>query len=88
MRASVQQRVTGLVVNAKPNIDRATYDRVKAILHNARYRGASTQVTKAGHTSVPDLRAYLEGTIAWLHAVHPLRASRLRQTFDAIDWTA
>ena len=32
-----RQRVTGIVVNAHPNVPRAEYDRLKAIIHRGDY---------------------------------------------------
>ena len=37
MARGSRQRVTGIVVNAHPNIPRAEYDRLKAIIHRGDY---------------------------------------------------
>lgn len=78
-----RQLVTGLVVNAHPNVPRAEFDRLKAILHNAAVHGPATQNT-AGH---PDLRAHLLGRVAWVEHVNPAKGARLRRVFERIDWS-
>jgi len=76
-----RQGVTGLVVNGRPNLPRAEYDALKAVLHNAARTGLEAQ-NRAGHR---DVRAHLAGRIAWMHAVHPVRAARLRAALDAVQ---
>ena len=41
MGRGTRQTVTGIVVNARPNVPRAEYDELKAILHRASLRGPS-----------------------------------------------
>jgi hypothetical protein len=77
-----RQRVTGVVVNVKPNVAREDYDRLKAILHNAARDGPESQ----NREGVEDFRAHLLGRIAWVAALHPARGARLRARFDAIAW--
>ncbi|WP_208544608.1 reverse transcriptase family protein [Rathayibacter sp. VKM Ac-2759] len=81
--SSVRQSVTGVVVNAHPNVRRADVDRLHAILHNCVAHGPAGQ-NRAG---VPDFGAHLLGRIAWVAAVNPARGARLRALFDAIDWS-
>lgn len=76
------QRVCGTVVNVRPNLARADYDELKAILHNAVRNGPTTE-NRAG---VGDFRAHLLGRIAWLAALNPGRAEKLRQVFARIAW--
>lgn len=81
-RASERQQVLGLVVNDGINLARPVFDALKATLHNCRTRGWRTQ-NLIGAT---DFRAHLEGRIAWAESVNPLRARKLRQAFQQIDW--
>jgi hypothetical protein len=83
MRRSTRQRVTSIVVNEHPNVDRATYDALKATLHNCARLGPSTQ-NRAG---VADLEAHLRGRVAWVAQVSPARGAKLQAMFDAIDWS-
>jgi hypothetical protein len=78
----VRQTVTGLVVNAHPNVPRDTYDRLRATLFNCARFGPRTQ------TELPlgELEAQLRGRIEWC-AVNPTRRAKLRALFEAIDWS-
>ena len=78
-----RQLVTGLVVNAHPNVTRAEYDRLRAVLHDAVTNGPAT-ANRSGH---PDFRAHLLGRIAWVTAANPARGEKLHAAFDAIPWT-
>ena len=84
MRAGVRQQLTGLVVNAHPNLPRAQFDKLKAILHNCARCGPRSQ-NRDGHA---DFRAYLSGKVAWARAVNPERGARLQRLLAAIDWDA
>lgn len=77
-----QQRVTGVVVNDRPNVSRREFDRIKAILTNCVRRGPSTQ-NHAGHD---DFGAHLRGTIAHVAHLNPERGRRLLALFEQIDW--
>ena len=78
-----RQRVCGIVVNEHPNVTRAEYDELKAVLHNAARDGPAAQ-NRAG---VPHFRRHLMGRIAWVEALNPQRGARLRERFARIDWT-
>ena len=55
-----RQTVTGVVVNVRPNVPRAEYDRLKAILHRAALDGPG------------DLDpAHVMGRIAWVESLQP-----------------
>jgi RNA-directed DNA polymerase len=77
-----RQSVCGVVVNVHPNVTRAEYDRLKAILHNVARYGAASQ-NRAG---VSDLEAHLRGRIAWVASLNPDRGAKLRQRFADISW--
>ena len=72
MGRGTRQTVTGIVVNARPNVPRADYDELKAILHRASLRGP------AGLDP-----AHLLGRIAWVEALNPSRGAKLRAAFTA-----
>jgi retron-type reverse transcriptase len=74
LRRSAAQRVTGLVVNDRPGVPRATVRRLRAILHRARHEGLDAQ-NRAGR---PDFRAWLEGMIAYVGMVRPEVGAKLR----------
>ncbi|HVX47486.1 MAG TPA: reverse transcriptase family protein [Mycobacteriales bacterium] len=80
--AASRQAMTGLVVNAHPNIARPEFDRLKAVLHNCAVHGPASQ-NRAGHA---DWRAHLLGRVSWIEQVNPAKGARLRREFDRIDW--
>ncbi len=71
LRAKHQQRVTGLVVNARVNIPREDRRRFRAILHNCAKHGLESQAK--GHE---DFKAYLAGYAAYVHMVDPVLGRR------------
>lgn len=80
--ASRQQRLVGLVVNDRPRPSRATYDRLKAILHNCARHGPAGQ-NRDAH---PDFRAHLAARVAWFRHLDPARGARLQASFERIAW--
>lgn len=79
-----RQQLTGIVVNDRPNVPRAEFDRLKAILHNCITYGPAGQ-NRAGRR---DFRAHLAGRIAWVGAVNPARGAKLHSLFEQIDFGA
>jgi len=71
-----RQTVTGVVVNARPNVARGEYERLKATLHRAALDGS------AGLDPT-----VLLGRIAWVESLNPARGAKLRATFGRIVWT-
>lgn len=82
IRKGRRQLVTGVVVNAKPNISRDEFDRLKAILHNCVTLGAESQ-NRDGHA---DFAAHLRGRIAFVRQLNPARAEKLQRLFEKILW--
>lgn len=82
MTSSMQQRLAGLVTNARLNIPRPDFDQLKAILTNCMRLGPADQ-NRAG---VPDFRAHLHGRIGFVESIHPGKGRRLRSIFDNISW--
>jgi len=82
MRQGVRQRVTSIVVNAHPNVDRPAFDRLKAILTNCIRHSPASQ----NRDGVADFRAHLAGRVAWVSSVAPARGERLAALFDRIVW--
>lgn len=82
MREGTRQQVTGVVVNAHPNIARDEYDRLKATLTNCVRHGPASQ----NRDSHPDFRAYLAGRISYAKMVNPSRAVKLQRLLAAVAW--
>jgi hypothetical protein len=75
-----RQTVCGIVVNAAPNVTRAEYDSLRAILHNAARDGPAGQ-------GLTGRRAHLQGRIAWVAALNPARGDKLKRCWEQIDWS-
>lgn len=82
--ASQRQLVTGVVINATPNIARDEYDRLKAILH----RLATNRPDGDAARRPVDLQAHLRGRVAWVASLNSHRGEKLRRLFAAVDWDA
>lgn len=82
MRAGERQQITGLVVNRFPNVPRAEYDRLKAMLHNCIVQGVDEQ----NREGLPDFRAHLSGKVSYVASVNPSRGTRLKKLLEQIDW--
>ena len=83
LRTYVDERLAGVVVNHRPNIDRREYDRLRAIVHNAARHGPASQ-NRSGH---PHFRDHLLGRISWVAHLNPARGERLMADFEGIDWS-
>ena len=83
MEGGVRQRITGIVVNQRPNLSRDEYDRLKAILHNCVRFGPESQ-NRFGHR---DFRAHLEGRVAYVASLNPARGEKLRGLLARIPWS-
>jgi hypothetical protein len=82
MRQGVRQQVAGIVLNAHPNLRRADFDRLKAILTNCLRHGPRGE----NRERRPDFRAYLAGRVAYFAMINPSRGQRLRALFERIPW--
>ncbi|MET0546966.1 MAG: RNA-directed DNA polymerase, partial [Caulobacterales bacterium] len=82
MRKSSRQQVTGIIVNDWINVERRTYDALKATLYNCVKHGPNSQ-SRSSHSN---FRAHLEGRISWIEALNPNKGARLRTLFEKIKW--
>ncbi|NRF66282.1 RNA-directed DNA polymerase [Aquincola sp. S2] len=76
MPAHQRQQVAGIVVNAHPNLDRASFDRLKARLHRC---------TRDGPSPADDPQQ-LRGQLAWVTQLNPARGAKLQKLFEGIRW--
>ncbi len=83
LRAHQRLTVTGVVVNERPNVVRADFDKLKAILTNCLRHGPSTQ----NRNQVEDFYHHLQGRIAHVSMLNPARGQKLSELFQAINWT-
>ncbi len=82
LRAHQRQTIAGVVVNAKPNVARDHYDRLKATLNNCVRLGPSTQ----NREQVADFTSHLRGRIAHVQQLNRARGDKLLALFNRIDW--
>jgi RNA-directed DNA polymerase len=79
-----RQRVTGVVVNVRPNVPRDDFDRLKACLHQSVLHGPASQNVDR----LADFRSHLLGKIGWVGQFSTTRQVRLMHLFEQIDWRA
>jgi RNA-directed DNA polymerase len=77
-----RQRVTGVVVNVRPNVPRDDFDRLKACLHQSVLHGPVSQ----NKGQLADFRSHLLGRIGWVGRFSVTRQARLMRLFEQIDW--
>jgi hypothetical protein len=82
MRRGVRQQLAGVVVNDHPNVKRAEYDELKAILCNCARHGPASQ----NRDGRPDFRGHLLGRVAYVGLLNPARGAKLRRLFGQIAW--
>ena len=82
MRQGVRQRLAGLVVNQRVNVQRSEFDRLKATLTNCVRLGPESQ-NRDAH---PNFRSHLEGRVAFVEMINSARGKRLRMIFERIQW--
>ena len=81
MKQGVQQKIFGIVVNEHPNIDRKSYDALKALLYNCIRFGPESQSRSHAH-----FKEYLYGKITYFHMINPSRTEKLYTLFNRINW--
>ncbi len=77
-----RQLLAGLVVNQRPNVPRADFDQLKAVVHDAATNGPVV----ANREDRPDFRSHLLGRISWVEASNPTRGAKLRASCEDIAW--
>jgi hypothetical protein len=82
MRQGVRQHLAGLVTNARINVVRGDFDRLKAVLTNCVRSGPQSQ-NREGR---PSFRAHLEGCVSFVEMINPNKGRRLRAIFEGIQW--
>jgi len=83
MRQGVRQHLAGLTANQRVNVVRKDFDLLKATLTNSVRLGPESQ----NRTAHPNFRAHLEGRVAFVEMINPLKGQRLRRILEKIQWT-
>lgn len=92
MKKDQQQKVTGVVVNIKPNIDKKSSQELKKVIHICQRYGPSAVIGKIKNkqgeviNDSEKLRKHLLGRISHVNQLNPARAEKLREKFNGIIW--
>lgn len=84
MTQATAQTVCGVVVNSHPNLRRAQFDRLRAILHRCACRGPAAPAD----VDIETWRQHLQGQLTWAEQLNAHKARRLRMLWERIDWAA
>ncbi|VXC34524.1 conserved hypothetical protein [Flavobacterium sp. 9AF] len=80
MKQSRQQKVTGVVVNEKPNIDRNRLRQFRALLHQIKNKGWQDKQWRKSN----NVYAAIEGYILFVHMIAPEKALVFRKQLEDI----
>ena len=83
MGRSMRQTAAGLTMNGCVNVDRAAFDRLKALLNNCALHGPESQ----NRDQIADFQSHLNGRVGYVELINPNRGKRLRRLYNRIDWT-
>lgn len=87
-----KQKVTGITVNEKPNIQKKDYQELKTMIHICEKFGLASyigkQMNRKGEVlDTPDkLRSYLAGKLNFVKQINPGKAEKLTAKFNNIRW--
>jgi hypothetical protein len=80
-RPNTAQRVTGIVVNKRPNVPRKITRRMRAILHHAKKEGLAAQ----NRTNEPHFESWVAGMISYIRMVNPDKGQKLREAIEKLS---
>jgi len=86
-RKGGRQKVTGVVVNKKVNIERKEYKRLRAVVHNCINGDLKEEMRKWGATSLDEFKNTLLGHINFVRMLSPEKGERLLTSFRQISWS-
>jgi RNA-directed DNA polymerase len=88
-----KQKVTGIKVNVKPNIEKDDYQELKKMIHICGKFGLASYMgrlknRKGKFIDTPDkLRSYLSGKLNYVKQLNPEKAEKLMTKFSKIQWS-
>ena len=91
MRSGRQQKVTGVVVNQRLNVDASEYRKLRAVIHNISRNGWDTEMQRwqaSMGVHVKDQRHFsqiLEGKIAFVRSLNPDKGAKLLDRLKALQ---
>jgi RNA-directed DNA polymerase len=87
-RKGGQQKITGVVVNRKVNVDRSEYRRLRAIVHNCLRSDPTEEMRKWGVLGLGEFKSALSGHINFVKMVNEEKGQRLLEQFQKISWSS
>lgn len=85
-RKGGQQKITGVVVNEKINIDRKEYKKLRAVVHNCLKGDLRGEMKKWGASSIGKFKETLSGHIHFVRMLNKEKGERLLEGFRRISW--
>lgn len=80
LRSSRRQRVTGIVVNEKPNLTRKELRRFRALLHNIEANGLEAE----NRNDHPRFWSFIQGYVSYIQMVRPDVAAKMSDQLNRI----
>ena len=92
MKTTQQQKVTGVIVNKKTNIDKKSFQELKNAIHICNKYGSSALLGKISNkkgeniTSSERLKSYLLGRLNYVRQLNPEKAEKLMTEWKGVSW--
>ncbi|BDS08714.1 hypothetical protein NT6N_37540 [Oceaniferula spumae] len=77
---SQRQRLAGLVINQRANVERSVYDQLRAIIHRCIQHGPEHE-NREGHPAFLD---HLQGRVEFVRSTNPTRGEKLQAMLDRV----
>jgi retron-type reverse transcriptase len=78
-----RQKVLGIVVNEKPNVQRTEYMHIRCMIHNCLMHGFASQCERASKESVGELISHIRGKLNYFKQIDAVKSGHLQKLFDA-----
>lgn len=85
-RKGGRQKVTGVVVNRKVNVEKKDYKRLRAVIHNCKKGNLKTEMAKWGASNPGEFKNTLCGHINFVKMVNREKGEKLLHGFTQIAW--
>ncbi len=85
-RKGGQQKVTGVIVNKKINIERKEYKRLRAVVHNCLNGDLREEINKWGASSPGEFKYALLGRVNFVRMLNKEKGVKLLEGFGQISW--
>lgn len=85
-RKGGQQKITGVVVNKKVNIDRKDYKRLRAVVHNCVNGDLRKEMKRWGASNPDEFKNTILGHINFVRMLNKEKGEQLLEGFSQISW--